>query len=188
MSWIEQEIGEIVKLNEKIHAEFSAIDADQMDFKPDAKTWSINECFDHIMQSNQHYYAIFDAIARGTYKAGKGVPFLSRLLGNMVVKVVSPNYKGKFKTSPRLYPLKSTYGKNITRALLEANEVLIAHFRKCEGVDLDAVIVVSPVNRLVTYSLRDCITMLVGHEKRHLNQALNLKLKLERAVPSETTV
>lgn len=35
MSWIEQEMGELVQLNEKIRSAFSAIGADQMDWKPD---------------------------------------------------------------------------------------------------------------------------------------------------------
>ena len=35
MSWIEQEMGELVQLNEKIRSAFSAIDADQMDWKSD---------------------------------------------------------------------------------------------------------------------------------------------------------
>ncbi len=58
MSWIEQEMGEIVQLNEKIRSAFSAIGADQMDWKPDSKTWSINECFDHILQNNRTYQAL----------------------------------------------------------------------------------------------------------------------------------
>ncbi len=120
MSWIEQEMGELVRLNEKIKSAFSAIDADTMDWKPDSKTWSINECFDHIIQSNRTYYDIFDSIERGTYKGGKWVhfPMLPRLLGKIVVKVVSPTYKGKSKTSPLFYPLQSTYGKNITLELV----------------------------------------------------------------------
>ena len=184
MSWIEQEIGEIVKLNEKIRSEFSGIGADKMDLKPDSKTWSINECFDHIIQSNQKYYDIFDSIELGTYKGGKWVhfPILPRLLGKIVVKVVSPNYKGKSKTSPIFYPLKSNYGKNITIDLLEENKILIEKFKKCKEDVLDKVIVASPVNGFITYSLRDCIKILVEHEKRHYNQAMSLKLKIEKAV------
>ena len=35
MSWIEQEMGELVQLNEKIRSAFSAIDAEKMEWKPD---------------------------------------------------------------------------------------------------------------------------------------------------------
>ena len=151
-----------------------------MDFKPDSKTWSINECFDHIIQSNQKYYDIFDSIVQGTYKGGNRIHFLilPRLLGKIIVKIVSPNYKGKSKTSPLFYPLQPKYGKNITIDLLEENELLIEKFKPFNEDMLDTVIVVSPANRFVTYSLRDCITLLVNHEKRHVNQAARLKLKI----------
>ena len=188
MTWIEQEIAEIVTLNEKISAVFSALGADIMDLKPDAKTWSINECFDHIIQTNQKYYDIFDAIGRGTYKGGQWIHFLilPRLLGKLVIKAVSPDYKGKSKTAPIFYPLESTYGKNITTDLLEENNLLIEKFRQCKEDDLDNVIVISPVTVFVTYSLRDCITLLVDHEKRHFNQAMRLKVNFgaSKARPS----
>ena len=184
MNWIEQQWGELVQLNEKIRSEFSGLGADTMDWKPDAKTWSINECFDHIIQSNQKYYDIFDAIERGTYKGGTWVHFLvlPRLLGKMVLKLVSPDYKGKSKTSPLFYPLQSSYGKNITMDLLEENNILIEKIKKCKEDVLDKIIVVSPVAGFVTYSLRDCITILVEHEKRHYHQAMNLKSKIDGAV------
>ncbi len=182
MSWIEQEIGEIVQLNEMISAAFGAAGADVMDLKPDAKTWSMNECFDHIIQSNQKYYDIFDAIARGTYKAGLWAhfPILPRLLGKTVVKRISPDYKGKSQTVPLFYPLKSTYGKNIALDLLEENNILIEKIRPCKEEDLDSVMVASPVTGFVIYSLRDCITILVEHEKRHYNQAMRLKAHVEK--------
>ncbi len=106
-------------------------------------------------------------------------PILPRLLGKIVVKVVSPHYKGKSKTSPLFYPLKSTYGKNITIELLEENQLLIEKFKRCKEDVLDKVMVASPVNGFITYSLRDCIKILVEHEKRHYNQAMRLKLKIE---------
>jgi DinB superfamily len=184
MNWIEEEIEDIVKLNEKFSSAFSQIDVEKMDWKPDPQTWSINECLDHIVQSNKKYYDIFDSIESGTYNGGKWVhfPILPRLMGKMVVKAVSPNYKGKSKTFPIFFPLKSSYGKNNTPELLEENKILIEKFKKCKEKFLDKVIVASPVNSFITYSLRDCIKILVEHEKRHYNQAMNLKLKIEQAV------
>lgn len=184
MHWIEQQIGEITSLNEKISAAFSQISAETMDLKPDAKTWSINECLDHIMQSNRQYYDIFDAIARGTYKDGRWIHvlILPRVLGKLVLKAISPNNERKSKTAPIFYPRQSSYGRNITPELVEENHVLVEQFKSFKDRDLDKIIIISPVTRFVTYSLRDCITLLVDHEKRHFNQALRLKETLEQAV------
>ena len=184
MRWIEQKIEEIVQLNEKTGPAFSTLNADTMDLKPDANTWSINECLDHIMQSNRQYYDIFDAIAQGTYKGGRGRHYLivPLLLGKTVLKAVSPDNKRKLKTVPIFYPRQSSYGKNITADFLDENKILIEKLKKFSDDDLDRVIVISPAARFVTYSLRDCMTLLVDHEKRHFNQAVHLKEELKKSV------
>ncbi len=180
MNWIENQIEEINNLNEKFSSEFVDLDAGKMNWKPAENIWGINECLDHIIQSNRKYYPIFDSIENGTYKGGKWThfPVLPRLLGNMVVKAVSPDYKRKSKTFPPFYPLSSYYEKNLTSELLKENKILIEKFRKCNK-DIDKIIVTSPINSFITYSLRDCIKILVDHEKRHLNQAISIKMKLK---------
>ena len=178
MSFIENQIKEINLMNEKFSYEFAGFDPDKMDWKPGENIWSINECLDHLIQSNGKYYSIFDSIENGTYKGGKwtNFPLLPRMMGKMVLKAVSPDYKRKTKTFPPFYPLSSHYGKNLTNDLIDENKALIEKFRKCKEENLDKIIVTSPINSFVTYTLRDCITILVEHEKRHFNQAKNVKL------------
>ncbi len=182
MSWIEQQIEEVVALGDRTKSEFGPIGADDMDLKPDPETWSINECLDHLIQTNRRYYEIFDSIASGDYRSGKWAwfPILPRLLGKMVLKAVSPDYKGRSKTSSIFFPLKSSYGKNLTSDFLQENGVLIEKLRRFNEDDLDRIIVASPVSGFITYSLRDCIRILVEHEKRHFNQGMGLKSKLEK--------
>ena len=157
MSFIENQIEELNDLNEKFSSEFAELNSDKMNWKPGENTWSINECLDHIIQSNRKYYPIFDSIEQGTYKVGKWThfPVLPKLFGKMVLKVVSPDYKRKSKTFPPFYPLSSHYGKNLTNDLIDENKALIEKFRKCKEEDLDRTIITSPINSFITYSLRD---------------------------------
>jgi hypothetical protein len=49
---------------------------------------------------------------------------------------------------------------------------LIEHIRGIPGsIDRQRTIVTSPLAAFVTYSLDDCLTILVVHEQRHLQQA-----------------
>ena len=180
MSFIQNQVEELNKLSEKFSSEFAELNPDKMDWKPGENIWGINECLDHIIQSNKKYYPIFDSIESGTYKGGKwaSFPVLPRLMGKMVLKAVSPDYKRKSKTFPPFYPLSSYYGKNLTNELIEENKILIEKLSKCKESDLDKVVVTSPINSFITYSLRDCIKILVDHEKRHFNQAANIKIKI----------
>jgi hypothetical protein len=45
----------------------------------------------------------------------------------------------------------------------------------CKQVDVDKLYITSPLARLVTYSLRNAITILIEHEHRHINQAIRVK-------------
>lgn len=67
----------------------------------------------------------------------------------------------------------------MTNELLDENKLLIAKIKPLKEEVLDRIIVKSPVNGLIAYSLRDCLTILVEHEKRHYNQAIKLKQQIE---------
>jgi hypothetical protein len=182
MDWIETQARTLEALAGEVDAEFSGLPPEMVDYKPDANSWSINECFDHLIQSNGEYYALFDALHTGNYRraAVSRVPFLSRGLGRLVLRVVSPDYKGASRTSQKLYPRESTYGRNMTQDLLVDNQVLVSHIRKCSGYDLERV-VTSPIFGLVAYSLRECIQILVHHEARHVGQARRVKALLAKS-------
>ncbi len=181
MDWIEEQAKALEEMAVTITAEFSGLPAETVDYKPDANTWSINECFDHLIQSNREYYTLFDALHDGTYRRGalSRIPLLSRGLGRLVARVVSPDYKGRSRTSHQLYPRQPRYGRNLADDLVEENQVLIAHIRRCGQYDLGRV-VTSPINGLVAYSLGDCIRILVDHEARHLGQARSVKAGLSK--------
>ncbi|MFT4603483.1 MAG: hypothetical protein ACI9W4_000197 [Rhodothermales bacterium] len=182
MDWIEKQTRALEAMAGDITAEFSSLSAETADYKLDANTWSINECFDHLMESNRKYYDLFESLHDGTYRRASlsRIPLLSRWLGRLVVRVVSPDYNGRSRTSHKLYPRQLRYGRNLADDLVEENQVLIDQIRRCAGHDLDRV-VASPINNLVAYSLGDCIRILVDHEARHIGQARNVKAGLARA-------
>ena len=177
MDWISQRIDELDKLNTKFDAEFGDLAIARMDVKIDPNVWSINECLDHLIQTNQRYHGILDEVAAGSYNSRKWVHrlLIPYWLGKIVVKVVSPGYQRKTKTARIFYPSASNYGKNMTSDLLTANQLLAEKFKRCPESELDTLIVTSPVASFVTYSLRDCLNLLVAHEQRHFAQALRLK-------------
>jgi hypothetical protein len=177
MNFIAGKVQEISGLTARYAQEFSGLPAAQMDAKPDPQRWSINECLDHIIQSNATYHPMFAAIAAGTYQATAWarVPLLPAFWGRMLLKSVSPDYKGKNKTFKVFYPAQSAYGRNLTQEFAAANEELIVRLQSVAHVNLDRLIVTSPAAKFVVYPLRACIDILVEHEKRHFDQAVRVK-------------
>jgi hypothetical protein len=75
------------------------------------------------------------------------------------------------KTSPKAEPSTSEIDGIVDR-FARHQAALIEHVRLIpDSVDLGGTIVTSPLLRWVTYSLDDCLAILVVHEKRHFLQA-----------------
>jgi hypothetical protein len=97
-------------------------------------------------------------------------PF-SGLLGKLLIKTLSPEYPKGMKTSPKAEPSNSQMDGIVQRFARHQGD-LIAHYRGIpHSLDRERTIVTSPLLRWVTYSLDDCLTILVVHEKRHFLQA-----------------
>ncbi|MBO6574153.1 MAG: DinB family protein [Rhodothermales bacterium] len=180
MSWIDDRIAELRELDATIRAEFLHLTPEQSNVKPGPRKWSINECFDHLIQTSRSYESIFEDLERGTLSLSwaSRIPLLPKAMGRMVLKVVSPDYAGKNKAPTLFTPTASQFDRNLSQDLLQANADLAAHLEKCADEDLDRTTVPSPLTPFVTYSLRDCILVLVEHEKRHLNQADRVRTAL----------
>ena len=78
MNFIEQKIQELSVLSGKYVAEFSDLSPAEADLKPAEKEWSINECLDHVVQSNASYHKVPDAVAqkRNRRPGWSRIPFL----------------------------------------------------------------------------------------------------------------
>ena len=177
MNFIEQKIRELADLSVKYTTEFSGLSPAEADLKPSEKEWSINECLDHIVQSNGSYHKVLDAVAQKRHRrsAWSRVPFLPAFWAKMILKAVSPETQGKSKTFPAFMPLSSRYGRNLAGEIATSNAQLTEKLKAIREEDLDTQIITSPAGPFVTYSVRACVNIQVEHEKRHFNQAKRLK-------------
>lgn len=183
MDFIDQKIQELEGLAAEFTAEFLSLTPAEMDVKPGEKDWSINECLDHLIRTGVSYHGTLDAVAGRKYQrnAWTRLPLLPAFWGKMILKAVSPSTTGKSKTFPVWLPTSSRYGRNLTGELAAENANVAGKLNKLKDTDLDRMIISSPAGAFVTYSLRDCIIILVEHEKRHFNQAKRVKDGLVKA-------
>ncbi len=183
MDFIPQTIQEIESASAQVLHEFSGVSAVDMDTKPDANSWSINECLDHIIQSNKSYFKTLDAIVAGQYQPNiwTKLPLLPSFWGKMIYGACSPETQKKTKTFKVWMPVRSSYGRNLTQEFLAANHEFTGKLRGIREKDLDTVIISSPAGAFITYPLRIGIKILAGHEVRHFNQAKRVKDNLAKA-------
>ena len=162
---------------EKVKAEFGEFDSDKLNWKPSAEKWSIAEVLEHLVLVNQSYEVVLADASNGSSNPGwtAKVPFIVKMFGNMIYKSVEPTRAKKIKTFAVWEPSSSNVDENILTRFLNHQSILKELISKNNKLLEDDIVIPSPANRYVVYKLRKAIEIVVSHEERHLNQALEVK-------------
>ena len=164
----------LAEVADKAQAEFGALSFEQLNWKPAEKSWSVAQCFDHLITTHVLYFPLFDKLARGEIENSFFEKFspLSGFFGRFLIKSLRPENLKKMKTTAKAEPSSSEIEAGIINTFCEHQDELVSHIgRLPEKVDPAKTIVTSPLMGFVTYSLDDCYTILVVHCQRHLGQA-----------------
>ncbi|HET6994872.1 MAG TPA: DinB family protein [Chitinophagaceae bacterium] len=162
---------------EKVRVEFQNISLGQLNWKPAPDSWSIGQCFDHLVVTDCLYFPAFKKIAANKYRMNawqRWSPF-SSLFGKILVSQLTENVKRKVNTARIFYPSASEIDMGIIDRFHKHLESLLEYIEAFKQIDLDKTYIASPVSGFITYSLRNAVTLLVHHEHRHINQAIRVK-------------
>jgi hypothetical protein len=155
-------------------ATFGSLSAEQLNWKPAPKSWSIAQCFDHLITTHSLYFPLFEKMANGDAKQTFWESYspLSGFLGRFLIKSLRPENVKPMKTTSKAFPSSSEIGGDIIDRYVEHQNQMIEALNKLPAdIDSKKTIVTSPLMGLVTYSLDDCYEILAIHGPRHFNQA-----------------
>ncbi|PTX44168.1 DinB family protein [Christiangramia gaetbulicola] len=165
--------GQIDKVTEDFLNSFTNLTEEELNWKPDAGTWSIAENIDHLIQVNKSYFPILEKLIKGNYR----LPFIARFgfvvrfFGNMILKSVQPDRTKKVKTFPLWEPKKSHFSRDILNSFEEHQKQLKAEILKVDDKVRENAVISSPINKNIVYKLETAFDIIVSHEKRHYEQA-----------------
>lgn len=159
--------------SERVKQSFSSLTETQLNWKPAPEKWSVGECIDHLVITNKAYFPALENIAAGSHKNSlwQSISPLSGMWGSMLLKAVLPGYPKKAKAPAVFIPSNSSVSKDIIDDLVKCNDQFISYLEKFRDLDLKKIIISSPVNGFITYSLDDTLKIITNHEIRHLDQA-----------------
>jgi hypothetical protein len=178
---IDDAVRDLNDVTRDVHAAFGGLSGEQLNWKPAPASWSVAQCLDHLIRINRLYFPLLESLARGEMKPTlweRMSPF-SGLFGRVLIRSVSPQTTRKMKTTAKAEPSASTIDDNIVQRFAQHQDVLTGHLRRVPPDTNGGTIITSPLLGVVTYSLDDCITIVVNHEQRHVQQA-------KRVVANET--
>jgi hypothetical protein len=167
---------EIDRITDDFQSTFAGLTPNELNWKPDLKTWSIAQNLDHIITVNESYYPVIDSVRKGTYK----LPFLGRLgfmtrfFGNLIRNSVSPDRKRKSRTFSIWEPRVGDIDPGIVSRFQKHQKELKNYIENSRDLTEKGAVISSPANRMIVYKMDTAFEILIDHEKRHLNQAREL--------------
>src|SRR5215510_3859049 len=151
---------------------FGHLSPSQLNWKPSAERWSVAQCFEHLLTSNKGYLPIIDNVLAGyKWTFWQSMPVLPGLMGKLLVKSMDPASTRKVKAPKRFQPAQSDISGSIINDFVDQQAKIVEKMKSTEHLDLEKIVMTSPVAAVVTYSLMDAYRLIVVHEQRHFQQA-----------------
>lgn len=178
---IETTIATFNTVTAEAKSNFSKLTAAQLNWKPSPDKWSIAQCLDHLIVSNNTYIPQFDAIIAGKHSNSfyQNIRFISKFFGEYLIRETGPVVAKPMKNPPAFAPSQSEITGTIVSDFEKHQQQFCTKLSQLSGKDLDKTVLSSPALGIITYTLRDLLTILSGHEQRHLNQAKNVLHHIE---------
>ena len=183
MSLISSLLTRIDYNTELIHREFGSLDSETFNTRPDAGSWSVAQCIDHLYTVNATYLDVLEELYQGTYK----VPFLGKIgfvvnfFGKMILNSVKPDRKKKIRTFGVWEPEQSTLSPELVIQFGEQQEELKKLIAASEDLIARRQVISSPANRVIVYRLALAFDIIVTHQERHIAQAREVLDRIQAA-------
>lgn len=151
---------------------FGALTADQLNWKPGEKSWSIAQCLDHLILTNEQFFPEFERLASGERKNTfwQNISPFTGFFGRFLIKAVSEDSKKAKAPSKSIVP-PSDLPVDIVGKFEQNIAEVSSMIEAVASADRQKTVVGSPFLSLMTYRLDDAYTVLVEHTKRHIRQA-----------------
>ena len=151
---------------------FGHLTPSQLNWKPGADRWSVAQCFDHLLTSNQGYFPVIDNVLAGKKKTfWESMPVLPGLAGKLLIKSLDPANTRKLKAPKKFEPAQSDIKGSVINDFVDQQGRIVEKMKASEHLDLEKIVITSPALAAITYSLMDAYRIIVVHEQRHFQQA-----------------
>lgn len=169
---IQSIISDMNEVAQDAKATFATLSNEQLNWKPAEKSWSVAQCLDHIIKTNEQFYPEFAELASGTRKNSfwENISPFTGWGGRFLIKAVSEDSKKAKAPSKAIVP-PSDIDPGIVDKFCDHIAEVNSKVEAVAGVDRKKTVVTSPFLAVFTYSLDDAYTVLVEHSKRHIRQA-----------------
>jgi DinB superfamily len=166
-------IYELEQISAETEKTFGKLSAEQINFKPSAENWSIGQCFEHLIITNNLYFPAIKNVIDGNHRNNffSKIPFSTNLIAALMRNSLKPEQPRKMKTFKVFEPATSSISTTIFEDFAENNQKLIGMFEACKGLEIHKIKIPEPLSVALNLRLDDAFEILAMHEQRHFLQA-----------------
>lgn len=170
---MEDFVSELQKISADAKQTFGSLPNEQLNWKPNAESWSMGQCFEHLIVTNNLYFPNIQKVIEGTHRNNffSKIPFSTNLIAVAMKNALNPDQRRKMKTFKVFEPSASNVSSTIIEDFVENNQKLIEMIEACEDMDLHKIKIAEPLSVALNLRLDDAFEILTMHEKRHFKQA-----------------
>jgi hypothetical protein len=147
------------------------LDDEQFNWCPQAGSWSIGQCYDHLNVTNAVYFrGIHDAVRRAERQgwARRG-PIQPSLAGRLFVWVLEPPFRLKARAPSKIRPAdRRRHKAEVWPEFVRFHAHLQLFLAECAAVDLNRARFPNPFARAVRVRAGTGLQIVLAHERRHL--------------------
>jgi hypothetical protein len=158
---------------EEFQQTFGHLSEKQLNRKPNENDWSIAQCIEHLIITNDLYFENIQKLADGTHRNNifSYIPVAPLFTALVMKKVLSPDWRKKMKTLKMFKPSQSDISENILKEFATNQQRFISLMEATKAMDVRKIKVAEPISIAVNLRLIDAFEILLVHEKRHFQQA-----------------
>lgn len=172
-------------MSREVNENFASLTAEQLNWQPHDKAWSIAQCLEHLNAYYRYYIPVFKGKIANTRFNEPIDYFSSSPMGRAVYRSVKlgkvHNVKRVLKSRKEYNPLvnSSLKSENVIEDYLKFQEEFVEVLKESERIDLRKTKCPLSLRPVVKLNLGDALTFMAYHNERHIYQAKRILEKLK---------
>lgn len=164
---------ELQKISAGAQEKFGSLSPAQINWRPPDGGWSVGQCFEHLIITNELYFPAIRKVIDGTHRNNffSKIPFSVDLIAALMKNSLKPEQKRKMKTFKMFEPAASEVAATVIDDFAENQRKIIDMIAAVKDADADKIKIPEPLHRALNLRLSDAFEILALHEKRHFQQA-----------------
>jgi len=163
---------DIQKIIETTEQEVLNLDVRIVQWKENADSWSVLECYEHLNIYNRYYNV---ELEKALSLSSSPQKFKSGWLGNYFVEMIAPTNEKPIKTMKHVDPKGSTLTFQVVEEFLGHQRKVLQLLNIAKSKNLNSRKIRVEFLKLLRIKIGDGFRFVVAHEQRHLQQVLRTK-------------